>query len=208
MHSDPSQFLMRKKNSRNDQLSAGPGVVSGKDRDAALVADSLRGDRNAMNTLVIHYEKPVFNAALRILGNRQDAADATQTAFLKAFENLKNYDPRYKFFSWIYRITVNESVSALKRRKPGEPGDIADSGSIPGPEQAHAGQAISEIVQAVLMKLPDEQRILVALKHFSELSYRDISYILDVPEKTVKSRLYTARQQMKKELLARGVKPE
>ena len=208
MDPDGAQSAVRKNNPADRQLFAGRSVVIDKDRDAALVADCLNGDRDAMNTLVTHYEKPVFNAAFRILGNTQDAADVCQTAFMKAFEKLNNYDPRYKFFSWLYRIAVNESVSALKSRKPGAPYDVADLGSVPGPEQAHAGAAVDEIVQSVLMKLPHEQRILVALKHFSELSYRDIAIVLDVPEKTVKSRLYTARQQMKKELVSLGVRPE
>ncbi len=208
MGSNGTHPRVAKKSSRDHQLFAGPGVVRDKNRDVALVADCLKGNRDAMGTLVAHYEKPVFNAAYRILGDSQDAADVTQTAFMKAFENLRNYDPKFKFFSWLYRIAVNESISLVKNRKPGEIRDVVDPGSTPGPEQSHIEAALSKTVQEVLMSLSDEQRILVALKHFSELSYRDISAILDVPEKTVKSRLYTARQQMKKELLARGVKPE
>lgn len=207
MNSDSAQPDVRKKTSVDHQHSGSSGVVRDKDRDVALVADCLNGDRDAMNTLVAHYEKPVFNAAYRILGSRHDAADVTQTAFLKAFENLRNYDSKFKFFSWLYKITVNEAISVLKGRRPGETHDVADTGSVPGPEQQHETASVGETVQAVLMKLPEEQRILVALKHFSELSYRDIAIVLDVPEKTVKSRLYSARQKMKKELLASGIRP-
>lgn len=208
MASEHPQSGAQKKIRADGQLFADRDVVKDKDRDAALVVDCLKGNRDALGTLVAHYERPVFNAAFRILGNRQDAADVTQTAFLKAFENLKSYDPRFKFFSWLYKITVNESISTLKARKPGQPYETADIGSVPGPEQSHISASIGKTVQEVLMNLPDEQRILVALKHFSELSYRDIGAILDLPEKTVKSRLYSARQQMKKDLLARGIKPE
>lgn len=208
MDSDGARPVPGNKNPPNRQLLAGRAVVIEKDRDAALVADCLNGNRDAMNTLVTHYEKPIFNAAFRILGDTQDAADVCQTAFMKAFENLKNYDSKYKFFSWLYKIAVNESLSTLKSRKPGEPGEIEDVSSIPGPERAHDSAAVSRVVQAALMKLSNDQRVLVALKHFSELSYRDIGKILDIPEKTVKSRLYSARQQMKKELQTLGVKPE
>ena len=78
-----------------------------KDEDAALVDGCRRGDRRAMSRLVSHYQQPVFNAAYRILGNLDDAADATQTVFLKVFEHISDYDEKFKFFSWIYRIAVN-----------------------------------------------------------------------------------------------------
>ena len=78
-----------------------------KDRDAALVNECLCGDRKAMSQLVSQYQRPVFNAAYRILGNMDDAADATQTVFLKVFENIGKYNQEFKFFSWVYRIAIN-----------------------------------------------------------------------------------------------------
>lgn len=190
------------------QLSGRRDVVTDKDRDAALVAESLRGSRKAMGELVGLYEKPVFNAAYRILGNPQDAADVTQSVFLKVFENLEKYDPQHKFFSWIYRIAVNESISFRKQQTPRPVHDETAAAVAPEAERAISEEAIGRQVQEALMRLSDEQRILVALKHFSELSYRDISAVLDIPEKTVKSRLYSARQQLKKDLAVRGVRPE
>lgn len=207
MSSDPVHSGAPEKTSTEHQLFTKSGVVRDKDRDAALVADCLDGDRNAMGTLVSHYEKPVFNAAYRILGNAQDAADVTQTVFLKAFENLRKFDPRYKFFSWIYRITVNESISANKQRRPQQSYDFADAAALPSAEKQLDESTLSQQVQEVMMTLTEEQRVLIALKHFSELSYEEIGNLLDVPEKTVKSRLYTARQKMKKTLVERGIKP-
>ena len=87
-----------------------------KSRDHALVERCKRGDRRALEELVGIYERPLYNAAYRILGNPDDAADTTQAVFLKAFENLQSYDPKYKFFSWIYRIAINESINQVKRR--------------------------------------------------------------------------------------------
>ena len=84
-----------------------------KDEDAALVRDCKSGDRRAMSILVGQYQKPVYNAAYRILGNSDDAADATQTVFLKVFEHINDYNPKYKFFSWIYRIAINESLNQV-----------------------------------------------------------------------------------------------
>jgi RNA polymerase sigma-70 factor (ECF subfamily) len=190
-----------------DQLFRRRGVVRDKDRDAALVADCLRGDRGAMGSLVSHYQKPVFNAAYRMLGNAQDAADVTQSVFLKAFENLEKFDPKFKFFSWIYRIAINESVSTLKRRRATEEFASQHAPVAADSAQALDDAALSRHVQAVLMDLSEEQRVLIVLKHFSELSYAEISAVMDIPEKTVKSRLYSARQKMKQALDAKGIRP-
>ncbi len=94
----------------------------GNDQDLALIEDCRKGDRRALGSLVRRYERPVYNAAYRMLGTADEAADVAQTTFLKAFENLHRYNPQYKFFSWIYRIAVNESINQLNRRKRFEQG--------------------------------------------------------------------------------------
>jgi RNA polymerase sigma-70 factor (ECF subfamily) len=171
-----------------------------KDRDAALVNDCKRGDRRAMAQLVSQYERPVFNAAYRILGNADDAADITQTVFLKVFEHIADYDPKFRFFSWIYRIAINESLNQVKKRRNQEP--LADSQASPwrSPEEHLESKRLCNRVQGALMELDKDYRTVVVLKHMSGCSYQQISEILQLPEKTVKSRLYTARQLMKKTL--------
>lgn len=169
-----------------------------KDRDAALVNDCKNGDRRAMSQLVSRYERPVFNAAYRILGNTDDAADITQTVFLKVFEHIADFNPKFKFFSWIYRITINESLNQVKKRRNQEP--LADSQASPrrGPEEHLVSNQLCDRVQGGLMQLDENGRTVVVLKHFSGCSYLQISEILQVPVITIKSRLYTARQQLKK----------
>jgi len=171
-----------------------------KDRDAALVNDCRRGDRRAMAQLVSQYKRPVYNAAYRILGNADDAADITQTVFLKVFEHIGDYDPKFRFFSWIYRISINESLNQVKKRRNQEP--LADSQASPwrSPEEHLESENLSDRVQGALMELNGDYRTVVVLKHMSGCSYQQISEILQIPEKTVKSRLYTARQLMKKSL--------
>ena len=171
-----------------------------KDRDAALLNDCKRGDRRAMAQLVSQYERPVYNAAYRILGNADDAADITQTVFLKVFEHIGDYDPKFKFFSWIYRISINESLNQVKKRRNQEP--LAESQASPwkSPEEHMESGRLSDRVQGALMELNGEYRTVVVLKHMSGCSYQQISEILQIPEKTVKSRLYSARQLMKKSL--------
>jgi RNA polymerase sigma-70 factor, ECF subfamily len=171
-----------------------------RDRDAALVKDCKRGDRGAMSQLISLYQRPVYNAAYRILGNTDDAADTTQIVFLKVFEHLADYDSKFKFFSWVYRIAINESLNQVKKRRNQEP--VADSQASPwrGPEDELAAARLHDRVQGALMQLNEDYRTVVVLKHISGFSYQQIGEILQLPEKTVKSRLYTARQLMKKSL--------
>ena len=157
----------------------------------------MHGDRGAFEALLVEYEKPVFNAAYRMLNNRDDARDVTQTVFLKVFENFGQFDPSRRFFSWIYRITLNESINWLGKENRLEPllFDAADEGK--GPQQELESARVSAGVQAALMTIKTDYRTVVILKHFLGCSYVEISEVLEIPEKTVKSRLYTARQQLK-----------
>ncbi len=157
----------------------------------------MSGDRAAFEALLTEYEKPVYNAAYRMLHSRDDARDVTQTVFLKVFENLDKYDPERRFFSWIYRITLNESINWLGKANRLEPlaFEAADEGK--GPEQEVESARVSAKVQTALMRIKTDYRTVVILKHFLGCTYVEISEILDIPEKKVKSRLYTARQQLK-----------
>jgi RNA polymerase sigma-70 factor (ECF subfamily) len=91
-------------------------VLVDEEDDGALVQRCRDGDRRAFDRLVIRYQKPVFNAALRMLKNPEDARDVAQTVFLKVFEHLGQYDPNLRFYSWIYRIALNESINGHVRR--------------------------------------------------------------------------------------------
>jgi len=168
-----------------------------KTDDTKLIERCRSGDRQAFEALLVQYEKPVFNAAYRMLNNRDDARDVTQTVFLKAFENFDQFDPSRRFFSWIYRITLNESINWLGKTNRLEPlsFEAVDEGK--GPEQELESARVSKEVQVALMTLKIDYRSVVILKHFLGCNYVEISQILEVPEKKVKSRLYTARQQLK-----------
>lgn len=179
--------------------------MDSNNRDQALIKRCKRGDGKALEELLGQYEKPVYNAAYRILGNPDDAADTTQVVFLKAFEHLEQYDPKYKFFSWIYRIAVNEAINQLKRSRNQQPLDDTEIAATRGPEATVEAGDLSREIQDGLMGLTEDYRTVVVLRHFSECSYRQISEILQIPEKTVKSRLYSARQLMKDTLQSRGV---
>jgi RNA polymerase sigma-70 factor, ECF subfamily len=143
----------------------------------------------------------VFNVALRMLHNRQDAMDVAQTTFLKAFEHLGDYDPAFRFYSWLYRIAINESLNVLAMRKrQAEPvGDAVDER--PGPERVAEGDQALEAIERALMLIKPELRAVVTLRHIANLSYEDMAQVLGLPEKTVKSRLHSARELLREQLL-------
>jgi RNA polymerase sigma-70 factor (ECF subfamily) len=166
------------------------------EQDRALVGRFLEGQGDAAGALVDRYQKRLFTVALRMLGNVQDAEDVTQTVFLNAFLKLGTYDPKYRFFSWVYRMTVNESLNQLKRRKPTV--TLEDAFEVPAPGAApdRATEAEDRVGKALMGLKPDD-RAVVVLKHFLFFSYEEIAEVLDIPVKTVKSRLFTARERLR-----------
>jgi RNA polymerase sigma-70 factor (ECF subfamily) len=171
--------------------------------DAELARRCLRGDQQAFEPLVARYQKVLFNVALRMVGNYEDARDIAQTTFVKAYEKLATYDPSYRFFSWIYRIMMNESLNLLQRRKIHEPLDLNLS-STSDPQQDALALERSDLVRSALQKLPPADREVLILRHYMELSYSEMSEGLGIPEKTVKSRLYSARQRLADLLVERS----
>ena len=170
-----------------------------EDDDQALVIACIGGDRAAFAVLVTRYQRPLYNAAFRLLGNAEDANDVTQIVFVRVLERLSDYDPKYRFFSWIYRIAINESISLLRERRHEEP--IDDDCDLPdpqgdGPETSLDAQQTAARVQQALNSMKPEDRVVLTLRHFSECSYREMAEILSVEEKTVKSRLFEARQRL------------
>jgi len=172
--------------------------------DTTLVRQCLAGDLSSYGLLVDRYQKPIFNVAFRMLGDQDDAEEVTQSVFVKAFSNLKTFNPRFKFFSWIYRMAINESINLIKSRKSRE---AFQEETLPADEtlEEEAGRADrDEHLQSALMELSEEHRSVVLLKHIEGLSYKEISDILEVSEKRVKSRLYEARQELRRVLTRRG----
>lgn len=172
----------------------------GNSRDQVLIKRCQQGDRRALEELLEQYQRPIYNAAFRMLGNPEDASDITQSVFLKAFEHLDRYNPKYKFFSWIYRIAINESINQINRGKREQALDETQPSAARGPAEQTESDATSRRVQEALMTLQEDYRVVIVLRHFSELSYREMSEVLHIPEITVKSRLYSARQLLKDRL--------
>lgn len=168
--------------------------------DEVLVERFRHGDREAFASLVVRYQRPIFNAAWWVVKSAEDANDIAQDVFLKVAERIEDFDPQYRFFSWIYRITVNEALNALRKRGREEPLD--DAVELPGPDGDDPARKLSEArtsgrLRAAMARLSIQDRTVLVLRHFSELSYREIAQALDLDEKTVKSRLFEARQRLR-----------
>jgi RNA polymerase sigma-70 factor (ECF subfamily) len=162
--------------------------------DAVCVAECLRGDTAAFGQIVTRHQRVLFSVALRMVGNPEDARDATQNAFIRAFQGLHTYDPGRKFFSWIYRIVVNECLNLRRSRRLHEPlGETMEAA--PTRDAAEAAE-LNALIDRALVALTPGQREVVVLKYFSGLTYEEMADVLGIPGKTVKSRLFTARQRM------------
>lgn len=169
-----------------------------------MVRRCLSGEQAATAALVARYERRLYNIALRMLGNVQDAEDVTQSVFCNVFLSLASYDPRFRFFSWIYRMTMNESLNMLKRRRPMV--SLNEELSIPGREPAADSTLEAEDrVGRALMELNANDRSLIVLRHFQSLSYGEIAEVLKVAVPTVKSRLFTARERLRLALVGQRV---
>jgi len=175
--------------------------------DDELVGRVLAGDDAAFGDLVARYQGLIFNLALRMLGNAEDARDVAQTVFMKAWRKLSTFDRGSRFFSWIYRISLNEILNQRRARRTTAPLDEALPATEPGPEQDHESTVRTAAVQEALMELRQADRELVVLHHLLRLSHREIAELHHVPEKTVKSRLFTARQRLEVHLRRRGFGP-
>lgn len=177
------------------------GVYFSQDaEDHALIARCLAGDTAAFEPIVERYQRVLFTVAVRMLGDSDEAADATQNAFVNAYRKLQTFDPKRRFFSWIYRILVNECLNDRRGRRLYEPlsPELAASGT---PADLLEADERRRSVQAAVLALPAEYRQVVILRHFTGLSYDEIAEATGLPAKTVKSRLHTAKERLGQMLL-------
>jgi RNA polymerase sigma-70 factor (ECF subfamily) len=173
--------------------------------DLRLVYESRQGSRDSFERLILRYEKSVFNAAYRILRDYEDAKDVTQSVFLKAFQNLEHFNGKHRFFSWIYRIALNEALNSCKRRRRYDPVEDTRIEVRNTPENLLGRKELSGVIEAALMSLPFDYRVAIVLRHFNDCSYQEMGEILEIPEKTVKSRLFTGRTILREILSKKGV---
>jgi RNA polymerase sigma-70 factor, ECF subfamily len=174
------------------------------DADVRCVQECLSGRSDAFAEIVARYQKPLFNVIYQMVHDYEDAREIAQTAFLKAFSNLHGFDQSRRFFSWLCRIAMNESINVATSRKQSEPivSDFASTAA--SPEDRAEASEIRAVLRRALQALTADYRAVITLRHIAGCSYRETAEILGIPEKTVKSRLFSARQILREQLKERG----
>lgn len=178
--------------------------------DEIIVERALSGDAEAFGEIVRRWERRIFALAYGMLGREEDARDATQETFLAAFRNLRGFRGEAKVSSWLHRIAVNQCITRQRRAKVRSESALEeeqekDAGSFAtplrlSPVRITERTQITHAVRRAVNSLPVELRQIVVMKEFEELTFKEISDILDVPLSTVKSRLYTALKQLQMKL--------
>ena len=191
-----------------------------REQEYLIVQRVLEGDTNAFEELVLEYEKKVYNVALRMLNNSEDAADMTQEAFIKAYNSLSGFRGDSKFSVWLTRIVSNLCLDFMRsrNRRPtvslsmeDEDGedvqlDIADTSQ--SPEQLLERSLTRESVRRGLQSLPEDYREILLLREIQGLSYDEIAAALDIEVGTVKSRIFRGRKKLCDYLIKDGNIPE
>lgn len=165
--------------------------------------DARNGDPQAFAMLVDMYSKPVYNLCYRMLGNPQDAEDAAQEAFLRAYRNLNCYDPDRKLITWLLSIAAHYCIDQQRRvRAPQVSLDEADPGELSerraGPEKAYLLRETGDQVQQLLSQISARDRAAIILYYWYDLSYQEIASQLKLTESALKARLYRARRSLAK----------
>jgi len=185
-------------------------VPSEQEQDRSWVSESQQGDTLAFNRLVLKWERAIFNVALRMLQDREEAADATQEVFLLAFKNIRQFRLSSRFSTWLYRIALNHCVTRKRQRPPGIhiTLDEVDSAAKTAEQLTVAGSQTGELMQAerqrkvwaALSQLQPEQQAVIELKFYQEMTFEGIADVLTVPLSTVKSRFYSGLDMLKMRL--------
>lgn len=170
--------------------------------DHQLVKQCLDGDNKAYDLLVRRYEAQMYRTAFGIVNDGDLAKDVTQAGFIKSWEKLRSFKPEYKFYSWLYRIMINEALNVKRDKKKHAVLSIYRSED-DTPYQELAKKEENGLLLKAIESLPVDSTIVLYLRHFEELSYKEIATILEIEVKTVKSRLYSARILLREKLFDR-----
>lgn len=174
--------------------------------DLDLINSFKAGDKSAFEAIILNYQDRIYNLCRHMLGNVQDAEDAAQDTFLKAYRSLKDFRPKASIYTWLYRIAVNTCLDYKKRPffaslfgKSDEGVDFVDepSSDRPSPENLYEAKQIGRALNHGIRKLPPKLRTAILLKEIEGLSYEEIAEILDISIGTVKSRISRAREELK-----------
>lgn len=171
-----------------------------------------KGDQSAFEEIVGYYQNKVFAICYRMIGNRQEAEDIAQEAFIRAYLNIQSFDEDRKFSTWLYRIATNLTIDRIRKKKPDYYLDAEVKGTdglnlyaqLPMeqalPEEEVESLEMQSYIQNEIMQLPAKYRSIIALRFIDELSLKEISEVLEIPVGTVKTRIHRGREALRKRL--------
>ena len=170
--------------------------------DILYIEQVLAGKSSAFSYIVDRHKDKAYNLAFRICGNREEAKEIAQDSFLKAYRSLKGFKMKSSFATWLYRIVYNTAISHVRIKKKGilsledSPADATDFiGSNPSEEEAEK-QYRNSLVSFALQKINDEERGLISLYYYEEMSTEEISEVTGISKSNIKVKLFRARQKM------------
>lgn len=169
------------------------------DDDASLVSLALAGQAEAFGTLIERYDRAVYNLCLRTLREPEEAKDASQEAFFKAFRALRTFRPGAKFSTWIFSIAYHACCDRLNRRRRYSDAEIPDRADpAPGPELQLERLDEASRLRAAIDALPEKYRTVITMYHLQGHQYEEIARVLGLPMGTVKTHLFRAKEQLRK----------
>ena len=183
--------------------------------DADLVQRCLQGDNSGFDLLVKKYQRQVRSLCYRMVGNADDAADAAQESFVKAYHALEKFRRDAEFLTWLFRIANNTCIDLLRKRTKRQADSLdepaAEINPLPSadasPEQAVLRDETDRLVHEAVLRLPEKYRAALVMFHFNSMSIKEISEALGRPEGTVKSDLHIAREMLRRKLEGVVVQP-
>jgi RNA polymerase sigma-70 factor (ECF subfamily) len=215
----PSEYLpstprlTKAKDAGQVRPAPSPVETTGEVSDSTLVARAQSGDRGAFGVLIQRYQRRVYQLALGIVRNHEEALDIVQDTFIKVHEHLANFKGDSAFFTWTYRIASNLSIDSVRRTRRGEhvavdETTLTDAGDehevfssrSASPQKQLLRRELSVELQRALATVSEQHRAIVILREIEGLSYEQLAETLGIPKGTVMSRLFHARQKLQKAL--------
>ena len=188
-------------------------TYQGFEEEAVWLEDARHGAKQAFGKLIEAYQSPVFNLAYRMLGNADEAEQAAQEAFIRAWTRLDSYDPAFKFSTWLLSITSNYCIDQIRKRRaqllsideplPAHPALMSEGSA--SPEAQVVSRERDENVQLLLQTLPPDYREAVILRYWHEMSYDEIAEVMETTVSAIKSRLFRARRQLAESGIEMGI---
>jgi RNA polymerase sigma factor (sigma-70 family) len=171
-----------------------------------LVKECLKGNKESYSPIIRHFQQKVYDLSFHFLGTPQDAEDAAVEVFIKAYRSLDDFNPQYAFSTWLFRIAANHSIGVLRRQKrekeyllaeASNPTSLTDSKS---PDTVFFNNSQQKALESVLTSLPLKYRTALMLKYRQDLSYKEISQIMDIPVNTVGSLILRGKKELREKL--------